>query len=207
MITQDSDEVNNVQQPSISDPEPIRTGDLQRDIIRLMQLKPEHYQFSFTGLRRSLGNVHQQQLTNMLDRLLEDSVLEKSQGGYMLLGNRRRAAMMESWADETYQGKPLLGRPLPVDKMYHDLTGKWFGHSRFMGGGYDRKSNSAVLEWIATTSNGQTRLKVSPLELTAQFRGVGRMERDKALNVFSEACLAFNNPVMFEAENQEYAAN
>ena len=37
------------------------TGNLPKDIVNVMSVKPEHYMISFTGLKRILGNVHQQQ--------------------------------------------------------------------------------------------------------------------------------------------------
>ena len=184
------------------------TGNLQKDIIRLMSLKPEHYQFSFTGLKRSLGNVHQQQLVNTIDRLVEDSIVFKAQDGYFLRSNMiKNAELLNSdWA-ESWSGKKLYPTPISVHKVYKELYGKWFGRNRFLGGVFDSKNDQAVLEWIEmTNSRKQTRLEVTPQNLKAKFENVTAFERDKAINVFSETLMAMNNPIMFE-KSEDYINN
>lgn len=184
------------------------TGNLPRDIVTLMSAKPEHYQISFTGLKRILGNVHQQQLVNTIDRLLDDSILFKSQEGYELAGNMVKPSLQTDDWSETFTGKKLYLSPISVQKVYKELYGKWFGKNRFLGGMIDQKNDEAFLEWInMTDQKSQTRLEVRSHELVAKFNNVGHFERDKAMNVFSETLNSFNNPVMFEKQTTSFMNN
>ena len=164
-----------------------------------MSVKPEHYQISFTGLKRILGNVHQQQLVNTIDRLVDDSILFKSQDGYELASTMVKHGPLDDTWSETFIGKKLYLSPISVQKVYKDLYGKWFGKNRFLGGMIDMKNDAAFLEWInMTDQKSQTRLEVRSHELVAKFNNVDAFERDKAINVFSDTLNSFNNPVMFE---------
>ena len=183
-----------------------QSGNLQQDILRLMELKGNnpHYHFSFSGLRRSLGNIHQQQLTNSLDRLLEDSVLEKNQKGYALSRSIRHSKLepiKEIW-DEEWQGISLQQQPIPVQVVYKQLHGKWFGKTRFLGSGYNQTTNIAVLEWMSIDdANSQIRLELDPQEIVVKFRGLSPFDRDKAMEVFSDTLTGLL-PVMFnKADN------
>ena len=184
------------------------TGNLPKDIVNLMSVKPEHYQISFTGLKRILGNVHQQQLVNTIDRLLDDSILFKSQDGYELAGNMLRPSHHDDNWSETFIGKKLYLSPISVQKIYKDLYGKWFGKNRFLGGMIDIKNDEAFLEWInMTDQKSQTRLEIRSHELVAKFNNVGPFERDKAINVFSDTLNSYNNPVMFEKDLSLFVNN
>lgn len=187
---------------------PRLTGNLPKDIVNLMSLKPEHYQISFTGLKRILGNVHQQQLVNTIDRLVDDSILFKSQDGYELASNMiKNTTYIDDW-NETYIGTKLYASPISVSKVYKSLYGKWFGKNRFLGGFIDAKHDEAFLEWINMTDRkSQTRLEVRSSELVAKFNNVDPFERDKAINVFSETLNSFSNPVMFEKESDPFMNN
>lgn len=177
------------------------TGNLKNDIIHLMSLKPKQYQFSFTGLRRYLG-IHQQQLVNTIDRLIEDSILYKTQDGYFLDPNLRKIDRnpLENWrGSDNWTGKKLYPAPISIQKIYVALYGKWFGKNRFLGGVNNKNENKIALEWIdMNNSNSQTRLEVTPFKVNVKFKQVPMFERDKALNVFSETFISLNNPVMFE---------
>lgn len=184
------------------------TGNLPKDIVTLMSTKPEHYQISFTGLKRILGNVHQQQLVNTIDRLMDDSILLKSQDGYELAGNMIKPNLRHDQWSETFMGKKLYLSPIPVQKIYRDLYGKWYGKNRFLGGMIDVKNNEAFLEWInMTDQKSQTRLEIRPNELIAKFNNVGFFERDKAINVFSDVLNAHNQPIMFEQTGPTFMNN
>jgi hypothetical protein len=184
------------------------TGNLQYDIVRLMSLKPEHYQFSFTGLKRILGNVHQQQLVNTIDRLVDDSIVLKSQDGYELATKMVKSPVLSPTWSETFVGKKLYPTPLSVKNIFKSLYGKWFGKNRFLGGVIDPKLDEAFLEWInLTDQKSQTRLEIKPYEIVARFNNVGSFERDKAINVFSDTLNDFNNPIMFENETTAYINN
>ena len=187
---------------------PRLTGDLPRDIVNLMSLKPEHYQISFTGLKRILGNVHQQQLVNTIDRLVDDSILFKSQDGYELASNMvKNKPLNDTWS-ETFIGSKLYPSPISVQKVFKSLYGKWFGKNRFLGGVVDSKHDEAFLEWINMTDRrSQTKLEVRSHELVAKFNNVDPFERDKALNVFSDTLNSFSNPVMFEKESNAFMNN
>ena len=182
-----------------------QSGNLQQDILRLMELKGNnpHYHFSFSGLRRSLGNIHQQQLTNSLDRLLEDSVLEKNQKGYALSSPNRPSkleSIKEIW-DEEWQGVSHQQQPIPVQAVYKQLHGKWFGKTRFLGSGYDKTTNIAVLEWMSIEdANGQIRLELDSQEIFVKFRGLSSFDRDKAMEVFSDTLTGLL-PVIFNKAN------
>jgi len=184
------------------------TGNLPKDIVNLMSVKPEHYQISFTGLKRILGNVHQQQLVNTIDRLVDDSILLKSQDGYELASNMVKGSILnDSWS-ETFLGTKLYASPISVQKVYKTLYGKWFGKNRFLGGVLNVKHDEAFLEWINMTDRkSQTCLKVSSQELIAKFNNVDSFERDKALNVFNETLNGLNNPIMFEKELTSFMNN
>ena len=184
------------------------TGNLLKDIINLMSVKPEHYQISFTGLKRILGNVHQQQLVNTIDRLVDDSILLKAQDGYELASNMIKPVEFDDNWEESFTGKKLYLSPISVTKIYKDLYGKWFGKNRFLGGMIDIKNDEAFLEWINMTDRkSQTRLEVRSHELVAKFKNVGPFDRDKAINVFSETLNSYNNPVMFEKMGSTFINN
>lgn len=184
------------------------TGNLPKDIVNVMSVKPEHYMISFTGLKRILGNVHQQQLVNTIDRLVDDSILLKSQEGYELASNMVKGNITNDYWNETFLGSKLYASPIPVQKVFKSLYGKWFGKNRFLGGVVDTKHDEAFLEWINMTDRkSQTRLEVRSHELVAKFNSVDPFERDKALNVFSETLNSFNNPIMFEKEPSSFINN
>lgn len=194
---------------SITHPSSIKlTGNLPRDIVNVMSVKPEHYMISFTGLKRILGNVHQQQLVNTIDRLVDDSVLVKSQEGYELASNMIKVPQNADYWNETFLGSKLYASPISVQKVFKSLYGKWFGKNRFLGGVVDVKHDEAYLDWINMTDRrSQTRLEVRSHELVAKFNNVDPFERDKALNVFSETLNSFNNPIMFEKESSSLMNN
>ena len=180
------------------------SGDLQTDLINLMSQKPDQFQFSFTGLRRYLGGVHQQQLVNTIDRLIDDSILQKTQDGYFLSSEIRKANKKlngDNWAEsETWTGEKIYPKPIAVQKVYKELYGKWFGKHRFLGGIY--KNDSIVLDWVDIDNTGvKTRLKANSNDVEVKFKYVSAFERDKALNVFSETFISINNPIMFERSN------
>lgn len=180
------------------------TGNIQNDIINLMSLKPDQFQFSFTGLRRYLG-IHQQQLVNTIDRLLEDSILHKTQGGYFLSPQYRKEGnnLIENWSEcEHWIGKKLYPTPITIQKLYKKLFNKWFGKNRFLGGINDFKNDKIVLDWVdMNNSEAKTRLEVSSSKAEVKFKFVSVFERDKALNVFSEIFISTDNPIMFEYSN------
>ncbi|MHA2362754.1 MAG: hypothetical protein ACXAC7_02260 [Candidatus Hodarchaeales archaeon] len=181
----------------------VRTGNLQQDVLRIMKMKGENYHFSFSGLRRSLG-AHQQQLSNTLDRLLEDSILEKTQDGYALV-HQSNQKIQETW-DEQWLGRPLQQQPISVQKAYKYLQGRWFGKNRFLGGSYSRTQNIAALEWISIDNPAsQTRLELNSKIVHAKFRGITLFERDKALNVFIDTLMS-HSPIIFE-KIQDYPKN
>ncbi|MHA1992573.1 MAG: hypothetical protein ACW981_11110 [Candidatus Hodarchaeales archaeon] len=167
-------------------------NDLESEILSLYSATIPNFAYSFSGLKRKLGNVHQQSLTNSLDRLIEDSYLIKDQHGNYSLdpdhtprGIRKSDlfGIKDNYWDERWYGRPL--QHIPVKKVYQDLHGKWFGKSRFVGGVYNSQKNEGLLEWVNTTNDGQTQLNIKFNEVYARFRNLDWMERDKALEVFN----------------------
>ena len=192
---------------------PPKVGDLESNIISLFNKKSPNYAYSFTGMRRVLGNIHQQSLSNSLDRLVEDSLLVKGPNGYYAIdhANNSRDAMQHGRVDSNWQeswyGRPLS--PIPVKRVFQELHGKWFGNSRFIGGGYDKQNTEAVLEWLDTSGekeSGWTQLKIQPDEVYASFRSMDWIDRDKALEVFSRTFQANDSTVIFE-QTKAYPAN
>jgi hypothetical protein len=183
-----------------------RINDLESEIISLYSSKIPNFAYSFSGLKRKLGNVHQQSLTNSLDRLIEDSLLIKDQeGNYTLdpLHTPKRIlgpglfGMKDNYWDEMWYGRPL--QHIPVKKVYQDLHGKWFGKSRFLGGVYNPQKNEAHLEWVNTSNDGQTQLNIKFNEIFARFRNQDWSERDKALEVFNRSFTSQNVMTIFES--------
>ena len=182
-----------------------RVNDLESEILSLYSSKIPNFGYSFTGLKRKLGNIHQQSLTNSLDRLVEDSYLVKDQfGNYLLDPDKSSKNLFKSnfknnsdvsW-DERWLGRPL--QHVSVKKIYHDLHGKWFGKSRFVGGVYNSQKNEALLEWVNTTNDGQTQLNIKFDEVRARFRNLEWIERDKALEVFNRSFTSNNIMMIFE---------
>ena len=182
-------------------------GHLESEIVSLFLNKSENYAFSFSGIRYMLG-IHQQTLTNSLDRLVEDSWLVKDpQGNYYLDPKKRlekgyRIPSPSNYKlrwDETWLGQAL--NPIPVKKIYQDLHGKWFGKSRFVGGAYDSQLNNAILEWKYTTDTGQTQLEIQSNQAVARFKNMSWTDRDKALEVFNNNFLGMGSIIIFEPRN------
>lgn len=187
-----------------------KANNLESEILSLYTSKIPNFGYSFTGLKRKLGNIHQQSLANSLDRLIEDSYLVKDQFGNYLLDpekssrNRFKSNFNKNsdvlW-DERWSGRPL--QHISVKKIYQDLHGKWFGKSRFVGGVYNSQKNEALLEWVNTTNDGQSQLNIKFDEVRARFRNLEWIERDKALEVFNRSFTS-NNILMIFEPSQRY---
>ena len=183
---------------------------LESNIVSLYSSKTPNFAYSFSGIKRKLGNVHQQSLTNSLDRLIEDSWLIKDQyGNYSLdpirssfyQNNTTLIGLKDQFWNENWFGRPL--QPIPVKKIYQDLHGKWFGKSRYVGGAFNSRENEAVLEWINEANKGQTQLNIRPYEVYARFHDIDWMERDKALEVFNRTLSNQSITIIFEP-NRNY---
>ncbi|MFW9928101.1 MAG: hypothetical protein ACFFD1_01765 [Candidatus Thorarchaeota archaeon] len=183
-------------------------GTLESEIVSLYFSKTPNFAYSFTGLKRQLGNVHQQSLTNSLDRLVEDSWLVKDQyGNYTLDPTKTPKNFYQSSYNnvtDTYWDENWLGRPMlhiPVKKIYQELHGKWFGKSRFIGGMYDSQKNEALLEWSDTTNKSETQVKIRYDIVGVRFKNVEWFERDKTLDVFNRSFNSHNIMLVFEKEH------
>lgn len=175
------------------------SGNIQKDLITVMSQKPDQFHFSFTGLRRFLG-VHQQQLVNTIDRLLEDSVLHKTPDGYLLSPEYRQKIIQndENWKNcDSWIGNRIYPAPIPLNKLYKELYGKWFGRHRFLGGIHN--ADFLVLDWVDMEHSGSnTRLEATSNHVKLKFKSVSGFERDKAINVFSDVFISIDSPIMIE---------
>lgn len=171
-----------IRQSSSSFPE--LASPLQEKIITLLSSRNEGFTVSFAGMKRLLGDVHQQKLTKSIQRLLEANILQKNDEGYQLspefyqmstsklsaLKSRTRLAerMLArkiNWNrhDSMLKGSFYLSKETDPRTIHDHFKGRWFGRFRYVGGTISEKRASA--EWISDDLHSYLRLTVRPREI------------------------------------------
>jgi DNA-binding Lrp family transcriptional regulator len=111
---------------------------------------------AFSGLRRAL-RAHPESLSRALRRLEREGLVERSDGGYRLLGPPASASSATPSALRTIAEIALLpGRS--ISELRGRLTGRWFGSLRWVG--TIESPQGPLLMWSRRDSPGRLLLSV-----------------------------------------------
>jgi predicted transcriptional regulator len=126
--------------------------------------------FTFEGLRRSTG-THAETLSRILDRLEEQSVLEKTEHGYKVT-ERGKEFVGLNQISHSAPRVTLLRTLLPhvenTREAISSLRGRWFGPLRWLGYAEDDKGTS--MKWVTEDGGIQVDAIFSNDELTIEGR-------------------------------------
>lgn len=126
--------------------------------------------FTFEGLKRRLG-THPETLSRILDRLEEQSVLEKAEGGYHVTQKGRAVAGLRQLSASEARVtllKTLLPRVENPQEAALQLRGRWFGPLRWLG--YSDDEKGAIMKWITEDGSIQVDAIFANDELTIEGR-------------------------------------
>jgi len=142
-----------------------------RDLNVLKVIEEEDLtSFSFEGLKRRI-HTHPETLSRALERLEEQSIVERAEGNYRLTPKGREYLGLHP-ADGPRERLTILKTMLPpslsVQQVLHDLRGKWFGTLRWLG--YSESGGDLVMKWVTDDGNVQLDARFTPLELTIEGR-------------------------------------
>ncbi len=161
---------------------------LQEKIIRILSSKNEGFTVSFAGMKRLLGDVHQQKLAKSIQRLVDARILQKNDEGYQLsrefyqmgtssplLNSRSRVDVLskrkphrDEWrASSLTKGSFGLSKELDPRHVHEQFKGRWFGRFRYVGGTVSEDWTSA--EWISDDLYSYLQLFVKPREIRYQI--------------------------------------
>lgn len=107
---------------------------------------------SFQGIKRKL-DIHQQILTNALNRLLDKEFIHKNSDNHYILTKKGFHFIQSLTVDinKSDLNTPIVENTYKTDisaKLFlNSLKGKWFGDFRWIG--WFKDSNSVKLEWIS----------------------------------------------------------
>ncbi len=157
---------------------------LQEKIISILSSRSEGFTVSFAGMKRLLGDVHQQKLTKSIQRLLEARILQKNNEGYQLspefyqegtsrlmglrpreMFTKRVTASERRWLQRgsIVKGSFHLSKEMNPQQVYEQFKGRWFGRYRYVGGTVSNEWTSA--EWISDDLHSYLRMIVKPREI------------------------------------------
>ncbi len=155
---------------------------LQEKIIAILSSRNEGFTVSFAGMKRLLGDVHQQKLSKSIQRLLEAQILQKDDQGYRLSPKFYHVGSSKFLKEDSRQNidKPLinsqrweklaeikgvfyLSKKMNPRTLYEQFKGRWFGRFRFVGGKVS--DDGAVAEWISEDLLSQLYLFIKPREI------------------------------------------
>ena len=186
-------------------------SEIEKNIYNLLlerEIQINDYTFSFSGIKRMLGDVHQQTLVNALDHLLEEDVITKNAVGYTLnasLVNSQKYKKIEfndknkypwdyRWIARTAQYS------YPVTKILYVLRGKWFGKFRFIG--YSEKKNGAILEWTDINGHGILRFEINQWTIYLYASNISKSDMSSAMRIIQS--ILFQNNLLIQLEEEDY---
>lgn len=111
---------------------------------------------SFQGIKRKL-DIHQQILTNALNRLLNKDFIQKSPDNHYILTEKGKQFIRAVSPDITTSEfdaptiENVYKTDISAENFLNSLKGKWFGDFRWIG--WFQDSNSTKLEWISTDNS------------------------------------------------------
>jgi DNA-binding Lrp family transcriptional regulator len=126
--------------------------------------------FTFEGLKRRLG-THPETLSRILDRLEEQSVLEKTERGYRVTQKGREVTGLRQLSASEARItllKTLLPHVENPQEAVLQLRGRWFGPLRWLGYSDDEKGTN--MKWITEDGSIQVDAIFTNGELTIEGR-------------------------------------
>ena len=115
--------------------------------------------FTFEGMKRRLG-THPETLSRIIDRLEDESVLEKSADGYRVTQKGRSSLDQRRLVPQGQRVtllRTLLPNDVDLEGVLADLKGRWFGILRWLG--YSSSPEGVVLKWV--TEDGGVQVDAS----------------------------------------------
>ena len=123
-------------------------GERDNDILDLIS-EEDLTMFSFDGLKRRSG-LHPETLSRILSRLEQEGIVEKGPAGGYNVTSKMSDFLRLRQTSSGGSYVPLLQTFLPSDmsvqKLIHDLKGRWFGSLRWLG--LSDNGENITLKWI-----------------------------------------------------------
>ncbi|NVM01465.1 MAG: hypothetical protein HWN67_03970 [Candidatus Helarchaeota archaeon] len=111
---------------------------------------------SFQGIKRKL-DLHQQILTNALNRLLDKDFIQKSTDNHYIL-TKKGIQFIRTFSPNVSNSElntptieSVYKTDITAESFLNGLKGKWFGDFRWIG--WFQDSDSTKLEWISTDNS------------------------------------------------------
>jgi DNA-binding PadR family transcriptional regulator len=150
--------------------DPFNSLDIGQRDMEVMQFIAEEglLGFTFEGLKRRLG-THPETLSRILDRLEEQSVLEKGDRGYRVTQKGREVTglrQLSAAESRVTLLKTLLPHVENPQEAVLQLRGRWFGPLRWLGYSEDEKGTD--MKWITEDGSIQVDAIFSNGELTIE---------------------------------------
>jgi len=143
----------------------------ERDLGVLRVIEEEDLaSFSFEGLKRRIG-AHPETLSRVLDRLEEQSIIERRDDGYTMTAKGREylgVHQVEAVGERLTLLKTMLPPRLAPETLLQALKGRWFGSLRWLG--YSQGSGELVMKWVTDDGRVQLDARFVPAELTIDGR-------------------------------------
>lgn len=126
--------------------------------------------FSFEGLKRRIS-AHPETLSRTLERLQEQSFIERYEDGYRVTGRGRNQLAIHptsSAGERMTILKTLLPPAADQRAIFDSLKGRWFGNLRWLG--YAEGGGYTVMKWVTDDGKVQIDARFAPSELTVEGR-------------------------------------
>lgn len=144
-------------------------GDRELGVLRLIE-EEDLEGFSFEGLKRRVS-AHPETLSRVLDRLRDQSIIERYEDGYRVT-ERGRGHLAVHPAHTTDSRLTILKTMLPPganqQHIFDSLKGRWFGNLRWLG--YSAGGGDMVMKWVTDDGKVQLDARFAPAELTIEGR-------------------------------------
>ncbi len=144
-------------------------SDRDMSVLRIIE-EEDLTSFSFEGLKRRV-RTHPETLSRVLERLEEQSIVERGEDGYLVTPKGRQYLMVhpiETSGERMTLLKTMLPSNLSLQQVFRALKGKWFSSLRWLG--YSKGEGDLVMKWVTDDGKVQLDARFTPLELTIQGR-------------------------------------
>jgi len=187
----------------------------ERDLGILRVLEEEELaSFSFEGMKRRVG-THPETLSRVLDRLEEQSIVERAEDGYRVTTKGRdylAVHPIEGAGERLTLLKTLLPPNSDLHQLFDALKGRWFGTLRWLG--YSEVGGDLVMKWVTDDGKVQLNALVTQAELTIEARLLQGKELAKAVRAahgllahISMASTSHNRRLLFEVLPSPFTPN
>lgn len=187
-----------------------KASEIEKNIYNLLlerEIQINDYTFSFSGIKRMLGDVHQQTLSNALEHLLEEDVITKNDVGYTLnstlIESQHNKKLGYKEKNNTSWDYSWIARAsqysYPVSKILAILRGKWFGKFRFIG--YSEKKNGAILEWTDINGHGILRFEIYQWTIHLYSKNLTKKDMSSAIRIIQSIFFQHNLLIQLEEDN------